>query len=68
MKLNSVCDIFFLFFKCCVNGVVVYGGITVSLSDVNELQRRWVLVCGGEFNGCVIGNEVAVKIDGVAVS
>lgn len=45
-------------FLCCggVNGVVVYGGETVTLRNVNELN-----------GGLVIGEEVAVEIDGVAV-
>ncbi len=55
-----------------VNGVVVDGGDTVSLSNVDELERGWVgvrvrgkLDDVGEKRGR--RREVAVKVDGVAI-
>ena len=40
--------------RVCINGIIEYGGEVISLSDINELDGRWVF---GELNNGGVGKE-----------
>ena len=40
--------------RVCINGIIEYGGEVISLSDINELDGRWVF---GELNSGGVGKE-----------